>query len=1251
MSRTVYALLVGIDNYAGSVRPLKGCVNDVRRTETLLRERIIGKHIFSVDSRSAGQLDRDQLTDEVRNEFQNQDKPLTSAAKVLIHESGREWEINDADTRYLIRNETQTLKVYIGKNDRFDPCVLINEQATRKAVIDGFRTHLCKAGPNDVALFYYSGHGSQEQAPPEFWHLEPDRLDETLVCYDSRSQGGWDLADKELAQLIFEVAAKRPHIAIILDACHSGTITRAPEEEDNSSRVRLTPADTRLRPLETFIVSPEVVKALDRRSEDGVPSAETKPFASDWFNLPIGQHLVLAACRAEEEAKETQFNGEQRGVFSYYLLDTLQRTGESLTYRDLFKRVAAMVRTKAANQSPQIEATLVSDLNQPFLGGALVAGTPYYTLSYDKKRGWIMDGGAVHGIPSVTGNETTVLALFPFATPASNLRDREAAIGVAHVQETFPAQSMVNLALDGDKQPDPESTYKAVITSLPLPPLLVVFEGENSKALERVRTAIANAGIGGEPSLLVREGERANAELSLIATNHGFRIRRIADAYPLVVDIHGVEADEAEQAVAYLEHIARWMKIAELANPNSLLPPDAVRMEFYSVDAITGKVSDNPFEPAERRLEYQYHGDKWVSAKFKIKLINTTARDLYCTLLDLREDFAVDVGLLPGGKLHLTPAGTPAAEVWAFNDQPIPAYIRKQLWQQGIVKMQDLVKLIVSTDEVEGILFEQGGLDVASVRDATKGVNKPYQRNTLNRLMRRVSTRDVGADPEEEDALVDWRTSEVALTIVRPLEATPVPSEQGSIASLGAGVRVMAHPSLNAKARLTTVSEASRAAGNLALPPLLRNNPNVMPLEFSTSRSGEPGLSVLELVDVENYEVVTPDAPLHIKTETLLSQNEYILPVGYDGEFYLPLGHAVRRAGGAEIRLDRLPAPLSGEVKGLGKSLKIFFQKVVSQHLGTDYNYPQLAAVTVDDQGKVSSIYDIALIKAKVAAAKRILLYIHGIIGETQAMAASAQTAWLNLAQPVPPLADRYDLILTFDYESINTTIERTARDFKQKLAEVGLDLNRGKILDIVAHSMGGLVARWFIEYEGGNKVVKHLVMVGTPNAGSPWPTIQDWATAAIAIGLNGLAAVAWPVKALGALVSAVEKFDHPLDEMRQDSNFMESLASSTDPDVQYTVIVGDTAILPTAIQVQGDEKASRFERLWARIKPQKWLYEVSDLAFFGRPNDIAVDVAGSQKLPTGWKTKVKAQAPVACDHITYFSSVPGLQALAENLG
>ena len=88
--------------------------------------------------------------------------------------------------------------------------VLTGEQDTHDAFNNGFRKHLKPARWGDVALFYYAGHGLQEQTPPKIWHLESNRLNETRVCHDSRLPGGWDLADKELAKLIDEVASGVP---------------------------------------------------------------------------------------------------------------------------------------------------------------------------------------------------------------------------------------------------------------------------------------------------------------------------------------------------------------------------------------------------------------------------------------------------------------------------------------------------------------------------------------------------------------------------------------------------------------------------------------------------------------------------------------------------------------------------------------------------------------------------------------------------------------------------------------------------------------------------------------------------------------------------------------------------------------------------------------------------------------------------------------------------------------------------------
>jgi pimeloyl-ACP methyl ester carboxylesterase len=165
----------------------------------------------------------------------------------------------------------------------------------------------------------------------------------------------------------------------------------------------------------------------------------------------------------------------------------------------------------------------------------------------------------------------------------------------------------------------------------------------------------------------------------------------------------------------------------------------------------------------------------------------------------------------------------------------------------------------------------------------------------------------------------------------------------------------------------------------------------------------------------------------------------------------------------------------------LGKALKLYFFKTYLRR----GNVNQLCWVEYRADGEVERHR--SGVAEKVAAAKNVLLLLHGIIGDTEGIARGLRLA---------PDADgktvdqRFDLVLTYDYENLSTPIAETARQLKQELADAGLREGDDKRLTLLVHSMGGLVSRWFIEREGGNRVVDHLVMFGTPNAGSPFGQI-----------------------------------------------------------------------------------------------------------------------------------------------------------------
>jgi pimeloyl-ACP methyl ester carboxylesterase len=620
-------------------------------------------------------------------------------------------------------------------------------------------------------------------------------------------------------------------------------------------------------------------------------------------------------------------------------------------------------------------------------------------------------------------------------------------------------------------------------------------------------------------------------------------------------------------------------------------------------------------------------------------MTNNSQRTLYCALLDLTQRYQVDAGLIKAGCVKLEPGET----AWGYLGKPIPASIPDELWKQGVIEYKDLLKLIVCTEEFDARLLEQPALDMPKLR--TGGSTKAVGRNgSLNRLMQRIQTRGFG--DVDTTAIDDWQATEVAFTTVRPLATTPL-GGAGQAVTLAGGVKIQGHAGLKANARLATAPLSTRDLGNITLPRLLYDDPSVVqPLKFTASRGNDPGLSVLELTDVSDPSVVTPEAPLRLTAPLSLAANEHVLPLAFDGEFFLPLGRVESRsATESVIALDRLPPPLADR-RSLTGAIKIFFQKVISKTTGLDFPYPILAVADVAADGPLTALRDPVSVRNRVAKAQRILLFVHGIIGDTQSMAPSVQLAKLADGRA---LAGLYDLVLTFDYENLNTKIAENGRLLKARLEAVGLGAGHGKTLEIAAHSMGGLVSRWFIEREGENRIVHRLVMLGTPNGGSPWPRVFDWATVTLGLALNHLTAIAWPATVLGGLATWMENPTVALNEMLPDAPVLSELNQSEDPGIPYVMLAGNTSLIPAARAVPDATKGSAFARLLTRLTSPDLLHKVANPFFLDQENDVAVSVASMENIAVGRKLPF-AVRPVACDHLSYFHDPEGLEALAATL-
>ncbi len=98
--------------------------------------------------------------------------------------------------------------------DERDQLVLPDSLATREGFLGGLAQIASQAGPEDVVLIFYSGHGQQQPDEDNGPARELDGLDETLVLYDG------SLTDDEVVRAIDAIGAGT--IILAIDACHSG---------------------------------------------------------------------------------------------------------------------------------------------------------------------------------------------------------------------------------------------------------------------------------------------------------------------------------------------------------------------------------------------------------------------------------------------------------------------------------------------------------------------------------------------------------------------------------------------------------------------------------------------------------------------------------------------------------------------------------------------------------------------------------------------------------------------------------------------------------------------------------------------------------------------------------------------------------------------------------------------------------------------------------------------------------------------
>jgi hypothetical protein len=360
----------------------------------------------------------------------------------------------------------------------------VDAQATRAGIVDGYERLVRDAAQDEPVVVFYSGHGARAEDPryeaPAGIGAETRRYVQAIIPFDyaqSKDDDFRGILAEELSLWLARLTGKTRNVAVLLDCCHAGMMSR-----DARALPKSLP-----HPLRVGVAA--CLDALAKEQEISSLRVRSNPDA-----------VRLAAARVEQSAYELPGDdGRPRGVFTAALLAVLDEVGDrAVSWRTLGERVRDRVLAEHPAQRPEIEGPAERRLF------ALTA-VPERLWQPIRKRGGatLLSLGLAQGVH--VGDE---LVLMP---DGAEQVDEGAKLGKARVGRASAAEAWLEVEPAGLQVPEASRAFQ-VRWAAPRRQVVVEAEGAERAAIVAAlvvdaRIDVVSAGETVRPVAIVRVRE------------------------------------------------------------------------------------------------------------------------------------------------------------------------------------------------------------------------------------------------------------------------------------------------------------------------------------------------------------------------------------------------------------------------------------------------------------------------------------------------------------------------------------------------------------------------------------------------------------------------------------------------------------------------------------------------------------------------------------------------------------------------